>query len=112
MSIIYHDVLGTMLKLLSGIKIHQSEPAFLSWLCWQWMKGGKINVRRALPARERLAKTGWTTHPVWIGHPFTETKRLLREKQASGWADRPGGRGMEAYSLKVNSRNLHSFSTG
>ena len=31
-----------------------------------------------------LAKTGWSTYPVWVGHPYAEAKRLLKEKQASG----------------------------
>jgi hypothetical protein len=31
------------------------KPALASWLCWQWLKGGNINARRALSARERLA---------------------------------------------------------
>ena len=60
------------------------KPALANWLCWQWLKGGNINARRALPIREHLAKTGWSTYPVWIGHPYAEAKRLLKEKQASG----------------------------
>ena len=60
------------------------KPALANWLCWQWLKGGNINTCRALPARKRLAKTGWSTYPVWIKHPYPEAKRLLKEKQASG----------------------------
>ena len=60
------------------------KPALANWLCWQWLKGENINARRALPARERLAKTGWSTYSAWIGHPYAEAKRLLKEKQASG----------------------------
>jgi len=30
------------------------KPALASWLCWQWLKGGNINARRALSARKRL----------------------------------------------------------
>jgi len=48
------------------------------------LKGVNINARRALPARERLVKTGWSTYPVWIGHPYANAKRLLKEKQAFG----------------------------
>jgi hypothetical protein len=48
------------------------------------LKGGNINARRAIPAREKLAKTGWSTYPVWIGNSYAEAKRLLKEKQASG----------------------------
>jgi hypothetical protein len=65
-------------------QILHEKPALANWLCWQWLKGGNINACRALPARERLAKTGWSTYPVWIGHPYAEAKRLLKEKQASG----------------------------
>jgi len=65
-------------------QILHEKPALVNWLCWQWLKGGNINARRALPARERLAKTGWSTYPVWIEHPYAEAKRLLKEKQASG----------------------------
>ena len=65
-------------------QILHEKPALAKWLCWQWLKGGNINARRAIPARERLAKTGWSTYPVWIGHPYADEKRLLREKQASG----------------------------
>ena len=60
------------------------KPALVNWLCWQWLKGGNINACRALPARERLAKTGWSTYPVRIGHPYAEAKRLLKEEQAIG----------------------------
>jgi hypothetical protein len=27
---------------------------------------------------------GWSTYPVWVGHPYAEAKRLLKVKQASG----------------------------
>ncbi len=65
-------------------QILHEKPALANWLCWQWLKGGNINARRAIPAREHLAKTGWSTYPVWVGHPYAEAKRLLRERQASG----------------------------
>jgi hypothetical protein len=65
-------------------EILHEKPALANWLCWQWLKGGNINARRAIAARERLAKNGWSTYPIWIGHPYDEAKRLLKEKQASG----------------------------
>jgi hypothetical protein len=65
-------------------QILHEKPALANWLCWQWLKGGNINARRAVLARERLAKTGWSTYTVWIGNPYAEAKRLLREMQASG----------------------------
>jgi hypothetical protein len=65
-------------------QILHGKPALANWLCWQWLKGGNINARRALPARKRLAKTGWSTYPMWIGHPYEGAKRLLKEKQALG----------------------------
>jgi hypothetical protein len=65
-------------------QILHEKPALANWLCWLWLKGGNINARRAIPAREKLAKTGWSTYPVWIGNSYAEAKRLLKEKQASG----------------------------
>jgi hypothetical protein len=71
------------LKYVDFEMLHE-KPALVNWLCWQWLKGGNINARRAFPARERLAKTGWSTYPVWIAHPYAEAKRLLKKKQAFG----------------------------
>jgi hypothetical protein len=51
------------------------------------LKGGNITARKAIPARERLAKTGWSTYPVWIGHPYDEDKTPAQGKTGVWSAD-------------------------
>jgi len=50
MSIIYHDVLGTVLKQLSGFKTNQSEPTFLSWLLRRVPPESAANLERVRQA--------------------------------------------------------------
>jgi hypothetical protein len=41
--------------------------------CLRWLKGGNPNSR-ALPERERLAKTGWPSYRVWATLPVTRAR--------------------------------------
>lgn len=41
--------------------------------CLRWLKGGNPNGR-ALPERERLAKTGWPAYRVWATLPVARAK--------------------------------------
>jgi hypothetical protein len=40
----------------------------------RWLKGGNLNGK-ALPEREMLCKTGWSTFRVWADMPYNEAKK-------------------------------------
>jgi len=45
----------------------------------KWLKGGDIDAKAALPESERLAKTGWGTHKIWVSNPYKKAKHLAAE---------------------------------
>jgi len=50
------------------------KQGLLFYHCVKWLKGGNPNATRVLPERERLAKTGWASYPVWAGNPYHQAK--------------------------------------
>jgi hypothetical protein len=58
------------------------KQGLLFWLCLRWLKGGDIDATRALPGREKHAKTGWASYEIWTTHPYEEAKQLAREAKA------------------------------
>jgi hypothetical protein len=68
---------------LDGLDYETLEKhGLLFWLCLRWLKGGDVDATRALPGRERHAKTGWASYGIWTTHPYEEAKRLAREAKA------------------------------
>lgn len=59
------------------------KQGLLFWLCLQWLKGGNVNATRAVPERERQAKTGWASYPIWVGHPYAQAKQLAAQAKAA-----------------------------
>ena len=51
------------------------KQGLLFWECLRWLKGGNINATRALPEREKLAKTGWGTYSIWVENPYAVAKQ-------------------------------------
>ena len=48
----------------------------LFWHCLRWLKGGNMDATRALPEREKLAKTGWASYDIWVSHPYQKAKTM------------------------------------
>jgi hypothetical protein len=77
-----------------GIKVDYStlteKQGLLFWHCLRWLKGGDMDATRALPERETLAKTGWSSYDIWVSHPYQQAKRLAAEaKRARSRVRRP-----------------------
>ena len=47
----------------------------------KWLKGGNLDATRALPGRERWAKTGWNSYRTWIDHPYEQARQLARQRK-------------------------------
>ncbi len=52
------------------------------WNALRWLKGGGINGK-ALPERERVAKTGWPTYHIWASMPYNEAKKAAKNLKAA-----------------------------
>jgi len=57
------------------------------WQCVKWLKGGDLNGP-ALPAREKLCKTGWGTFRIWADHPYHQAKELARQHKLARQRER------------------------
>ena len=47
----------------------------------KWLKGGNVDATRAVPSRERWAKTGWAAYRTWIDHPYEQARQLARQRK-------------------------------
>jgi hypothetical protein len=68
-----------------------TKQGLLFWRCLEWLKGGNVDARCALAARERQAKSGWSTYRIWTEHPYAEARVLAaehkRQKARNRWRD-------------------------
>lgn len=77
---------------LSSLGVNGITPGmpfgFHFYKCLLWLKGGNINGK-ALPERERFAKTGWPSYRIWATLPLQpakiESKRLRRARHRPPW---------------------------
>ena len=70
------------LGLRVSYEVLTEKQGLLFWLCLRWLKGGDIDATKAVPEREKHAKTGWASYDIWISHPYAEAKRLAAEAKA------------------------------
>jgi hypothetical protein len=65
------------------------KQGLLFWKCLRWLKGGNIDATRALPKREKLAKTGWATYRIWVENPYAVAKQkaaaFKAARRRAGW---------------------------
>lgn len=67
------------------------KPRLAHWRLVRWLKGGDVDRRGALPARERWAKTGWATYGLWATLPYDEARARVRAMKRSGEKAGPVG---------------------
>jgi len=70
------------LGLRVSYEVLTQKQGLLFWLCLRWLKGGDIDATKAVPGREKHAKTGWASYHIWVRHPYAEARRLAAKAKA------------------------------
>jgi len=66
----------------TGLKLDSTSDYRDSFMaCLAWLKGDNLDDGLPLPERERFAKTGWPSYPIWAYNPLDLAKALTRERR-------------------------------